>query len=104
MNLAARVALQKTEPALVRLVDALRGRIEAGDLTAGPELCEAVSALVAVTVATAPEARGTMLSTAEMAERLGISVSTLLKHKKAKTIVPVLQRGKFLRWSGRETL
>ena len=104
MTLAARVALQKAEPALVRLVDELRGKVQAGDPAAGRALCEAVQALAAIAGATAPEATGGMLTTEAMAERLGLSVKSLLRHKKAGTIKPAIERGKLLRWSGRESL
>jgi hypothetical protein len=104
MSLAARVALQKAEPVLVHLVDELRGRVESGELTAQFELFQAVQALVAVVGATAPGSSGELVTTRQLSERFGLSVKTILRHKKNGTITPVLQRGKLIRWSGSETL
>ncbi len=48
--------------------------------------------------------RGAMLTTGEMATRLGIAPKTLLRHKAAKKIRPAVEQGKLLRWSGQESL
>jgi hypothetical protein len=104
MSLAARVALQKSEGALVRLVEDLRGRVEAGDLTAGPVLCQAVLALSEIQRATAPEASGRLLTTAELADKIGVSPKTLLKRKAKGEIRPLLQKGKLIRWAAGQTL
>lgn len=49
-----------------------------------------------------PGGRGELLTTAQMAERLGIAPKTLLKHKAAGAVKPALQRGKLIRWKGDE--
>jgi hypothetical protein len=49
-----------------------------------------------------PGSRGALLTTAEMAERLGISPKSLLRQKSRGQIKPAHQRGKFVRWSGAE--
>ena len=103
MSLASRVALQKAEPLLVRRLEALRNRVEAGE-EVWPELCECIRTLVAIAPAVAPDANGMLLTTGQMAERLGMSTKTLLRHKANGKIKPAVARGKLLRWSGRETL
>jgi hypothetical protein len=47
---------------------------------------------------------GEMLTTGDMAKRLGLSTKTLLRHKKAGAIKPAVQRGKLIRWKGDEAL
>src|SRR5262245_32800062 len=49
-----------------------------------------------------PGVRGELLTTGQMAERLGIAPKTLLKHKAAGVVRPALQRGKLIRWRGDE--
>ncbi len=104
MGLASRVALQHGEKLLVESAEALRSRVEAGDQTALAEYCEVLRTLATIGRAVAPEATGGLLTTEEMAQKMGLSVRSLLRHKKAGTIKPTLQHGKLLRWSGRESL
>jgi hypothetical protein len=61
-----------------------------------------VHALAAIVPSLAPERGGGLLTTAEMAGRLGISPKTLLRRKSEGEIRPVLQRGKLIRWRGDE--
>jgi len=58
-----------------------------------------------------PEAGGTLLTTKDMASRLGVSAKTLLRHKSKGRIQPALEQGhhngkggKLIRWSGQERL
>ncbi len=104
MSLAARVALGKVEALLARRLEELHARAQAGEAGAMSELCDVARTLAALQSATAPELTGAMLSTAEMAQRLGISSKTLLRHASEGRVKPALRRGKLVRWSGRETL
>ena len=61
-----------------------------------------VHALAAIAPSLAPEHGGALLTTAEMAERLGISPKTLLRQKSTGGIRPAVQRGKLIRWRGDE--
>jgi hypothetical protein len=82
-----------------RIVE-LEERLEA-DPSAWSEFYIAVHALAAI------EPRlghGDMLTTGMMAQRLGLSVKTLLKHKKSGAIQPAVVRGKLIRWRGNEAL
>jgi hypothetical protein len=82
----------------------LEARIRTGDETAWPEYRETVGALATVFERMAPGRRGEFLTTREMAERLGVSPKTLLKHKARGTVRPAIQRGKLIRWHGDEPL
>lgn len=102
-SLQARVALGKAEAVLAERLESLRLRLTT-EPALWPEFCDAARALAAIAPATAPEATGAMLTTEQMAERLGLSVKSLLKHKKQGSIRPAVEKGKLLRWSGRERL
>jgi len=84
-------------------IDALEKRVRGGDETAWPDYQEALRTLSALLSHLGPE-RGTMLSTAEMAARLGIAPKTLLRHKAKGRIRPAIAQGKLLRWRGNEPL
>lgn len=103
MNLHVRVELQHGEKLLVKRAGELRARLEA-EPALWPDYMDAVRTLAAIAPAVAPEASGRLLRTEEMAERLGMSAKTLLRHKTSGKITPAVSRGKCIRWTGRETL
>ena len=103
MGLALRVALGKGEAILLKRLEDLQPRL-ASEPAVWPEYCELLRTLAAIGPATAPETTGRLLSTQEMAERLGLAAKTLLKHAAAKRIRPAVRNGKHIRWSGRESL
>ncbi len=80
----------------------MEARLAAGEEAAWPEFLEAAKVLALLLPALAPDQRGALLTTAEMADRLGISPKTLLKHKANGAIRPRVQRGKLIRWRGDE--
>jgi hypothetical protein len=86
-----------------RLV-ALEAQIRAGDETAWESYLATVHALAVVGLQAAPGARGELLTTAQMAARLGVKPKTLLKHKAAGAVKPAQQRGKLIRWKGDEAI
>jgi hypothetical protein len=105
------VALQKAEPLLVKRLGQLQDRLQAGDEAAWTEFLEVVKVLSALLPNLRPEAGGPMLTTAEMASRLGVAAKTLLRHKRNGRIQPAVEQGggkgkggKLLRWSGQERL
>ena len=104
MTLATLVALQKSEPLLVKRLSQLTERLQAGEEAVWGEFLSVVQALVALSECTAPEKRGSMLTTAEMASRLNMSVKTLLRTKAQGKILPAIANGKQLKWSGQERL
>ena len=70
------------------------------------EFREVAVALSAILPNIAPGRNGELLTTAQMAEKLGISSKTLLKRRRAGKVQPALQLGRrgvaALRWSGSE--
>ncbi len=84
----------------------LEDRLQADDVATWREYAEVAAALAAVLPALAPERRGGLLTTAEMAQRLGISSKTLLRRKAKGELRPALQLGRrgraALRWRGDE--
>ena len=97
MTSLARVALL-----LEQRLDVLADRIDAGEESLWPDFLRTVEVLVSVAAQSVPGARGELLSTAQMAERLGIKPKTLLRHKSNGSVKPALQRGKLIRWKGDE--
>jgi hypothetical protein len=104
MTFATLVALQKAEPLLTKRLGQLQERLQAGEEAAWGEFIEVVKVLAALVPTLSPESRGAMLTTKDMAARLGISPKTLLRHKNDKKIQPAVAKGKLLRWSGQENL
>jgi hypothetical protein len=95
-----------------RLTDrllALEARLDA-EPGAWSEYCATSSALAAISPQLAPGRAGEMLTTAEMAAKLGVSSKTLLKRRRAGTIRAALDFGKrdgkpgraLIRWRGDE--
>lgn len=102
------VALQ-LEHAAQRLADRLgqlEARLQDSDVAAWSEYATVTASLAAILPALAPDPHGDLMTTAEMASRLGIAPKTLLK-RRAKGLVgqPVVlgKRGRAaLRWKGSE--
>lgn len=78
----------------------LEERVRGGDETAWPAYLRALQTLVALD---RPE-RGAMLSTRDMAERLGVTPKSLLRRAARGEIVPALRAGKLIRWRGTEVV
>ena len=78
---------------LVQRLDALRGRIESGDEAAWDAFLETAAVFAALLPNIAPGAHGELLTTAQMAARLGVSPKTLLRRKAKGEIRPALTRG-----------
>jgi hypothetical protein len=98
--------LQHAAGRLADRLGQLEERFKAGDDTAWTEYATVASALASVAAEIAPERSGRLMSTAEMAEKLGIAPKTLLKRRANGEVRPVLQLGKrgraALRWNGTE--
>jgi hypothetical protein len=84
----------------------LEDRLQQGDADAWTPYLGTAQALATVLPAIAPERRGALLTTAEMADRLGIAPKTLLRRRKrgqVRAAVELGQRGRAaLRWRGDE--
>lgn len=96
--------LRKAEGLLADRLEQLEARLQAGEEAAWSEFLEVVGTLVALLPSLTPERGGAMLTTGEMAARLGVAPKTLLRHKARGRIHPAVERGKLLRWNGSERL
>ncbi len=94
--------LQRSASVLGARLAALEVELQAGEESRWPDYIATVHALAAIVPSLAPERGGALLTTAEMAGRLGISAKTLLRRKSDGGIRPALQRGKLIRWRGDE--
>jgi hypothetical protein len=72
------------------------------DDAAWGEYIATASALADTFAQIEPGRGGELLTTAEMAGRLGITPKTLLRHKATGSVKPAVQRGKLIRWRGDE--
>jgi hypothetical protein len=100
----AALALGALVPLLVARVEALRVRVAAGDGTAWAELVSTADLLLRLEAATAPGAGGALLTTSQLAQRMGVSAKTILRARKRGQLEPAAQLGQrgraALRWSG----
>ena len=83
---------------LAQRVADLEARVRAGDEGAWPEYLVALPVLAALSQAPA----GQLLTTAEMAERLGLTPKVLLRRTARGEITPAVRAGRLLRWAGDE--
>jgi len=88
---------------LASRAEALEARL-ADDETAWRPYCETILALATVEARLVPGEHGELLTTAQMADRLGLKPKTLLRHAAAGAVKPALRRGKLIRWKGDEGL
>ena len=90
--------LHRASLLLLKRLGDLERQISEGDETAWPEYRETALVVASLQEQAEPE----MLTTKDMATRLGVSVKTLLRHKQKGHITPTVKQGKLLRWSGTE--
>ena len=109
MSLPAPALALQLERAARRLGDRLaqlEARLEQDDAATWTAYSETVQALAVVLPAIAPERRGALLTTAQMAERLVIAPKTLLRRRKRGQVRPAVELGErgraALRWRGDE--
>jgi hypothetical protein len=98
-------ALARAALRLLRRLKDLEARVDAGDDAAWAAYERTVETLAGISPALlAPDRHGSLLTTAQMADRLGVAPKTLLKHKAKGAVRPALQRGKLIRWRGDEAV
>lgn len=98
-----RLRFDRAARLLAERLDLLEQRVREGDESAWAAYQEALHTLAALLPHLGSE-RGAMLTTAEMADRLGVAPKTLLRHKAKGRISPAVAQGKLLRWKGNEVL
>jgi hypothetical protein len=101
---ASTFALEHAAQVLAQRLVELEVRIQAGDESAWGLYVQTTMALASVVPNLSQERRGELLTTAEMATRLGIKPKTLLKRKGKGQIRPAMQAGKLIRWRGTESV
>jgi hypothetical protein len=79
-------------------LDDLERRIDAGDESAWAELLPTLEAAARLDACLTPGAHGELISTKELAARLGVTPKTILKRKGKGQLTPALQRGRLIRW------
>jgi Helix-turn-helix domain len=99
-------ALSRARELLEARLAALEARIRDGDEGAWPDYLTTAAVLASVSAQAVPGSHGELLSTKEMAQRLGISPKTLLKRRNRGGVRPALTLGKrgraAIRWRGDE--
>jgi hypothetical protein len=97
------LALRQAEARLRDRLVRLEARLDAGDESAWAAYTDVVLALATIAARLASAENGHLLSTGEMAARLGISSKTLLRRKARGEIAPALQLGRrgraAMRWA-----
>ncbi len=73
-------------------------RVAAGDESAWPAFLATIETAAVLERQLAPGAHGELLTTRQMAERLGVKPKTLLRHKRKGELRPAMQRGRLIRW------
>jgi hypothetical protein len=96
------LALQRAVRRLTERLEALESRLEGDASATWDEYRDTAAVLSNLLERFAPGRHGALLTTAQMAERLGVAPKTLLRRKKAGDIRPAVQRGKLIRWRGNE--
>jgi predicted DNA-binding transcriptional regulator AlpA len=99
--------LARAAPRLEKRLSELDAAIERGERGDWAEYLQLVLALSLIGPATSPEAGGRLLTTREMAEKLGISTTTLLRRREKGQLrhdaVTLGERGRAaIRWRGNE--
>jgi hypothetical protein len=98
--MTAGTLLARSVQLLTARVAALEERVRAGDESAWPLYLDALRTLAALD----RPARGAMLTTRDMAERLGVTAKSLLRRAAKGEIRPAMRAGKLIRWRGTETV
>jgi hypothetical protein len=104
MTQEARILTQARQRLLARL-EVLEAQLDGDALSpTWTEYRETLAVLLVLTQHERPGERGELLTTREMAERLGLAPKTLLKHAASGAVRPALKRGKLIRWRGDEAV
>jgi hypothetical protein len=100
--------LDRAARTLERRLAQLEERLTRGDDTAWPEYATAAASLATVSAQLSPEATGRLLTTGELATRIGVSPKTILRRKARGQLKPALVLGKrgrgAIRWRGDEAV
>src|SRR4030095_3086391 len=84
--------LEHAAAKLCARLGALEDRLDA-EPEIWPEYAQLAAAIAAILPALRPEARG-LMTTSQLAERLGVSPKTVLRRRKAGALTPAVELGK----------
>jgi hypothetical protein len=96
--------LARTARVLLARCEQLTAQAEAGDPDALAELLPLVGPLAALLPQLEPEARGALLTTRELADRLGVQPKTVLRRRAKGELRPALASGRLIRWRAADAL
>src|SRR5437879_5931860 len=103
-KLATMAALSRAARVLAERLAQMEVRVQSGEGVDWSAYTETVRTLALLVPTLSPERCGELLTTAEMAARIGIKPKTLLRRKARGQIRPAMQAGKLIRWRGSETM
>jgi hypothetical protein len=90
------LALQRAQRKLLEQLERLESQVDAADAETRREFREVAVALARL--AEAAEQRGDLMTSAELAQRLGVSTRTVRRRKQKGELTPALQSGRIVRW------
>jgi hypothetical protein len=96
--------LERAARVLLARCETLSVQAEAGDAAALAELVTVAGTLAALLPQLAPEARGALLTTRELAERMGVQPKTVLRRRARGELRPALASGRLIRWRASDAL
>lgn len=96
--------LERTARVLLARCEVLTAPAEAGDACALAELVMVAGTLAALLPQLEPEARGALLTTRELAERLGVAPKTVLRRRARGQLHPAHESGRLIRWRATDAL
>src|SRR6058998_635679 len=96
MSDAAELALDRAGRRVLARLQALEVRLEAGDDSAWEDYLTTIQALLVITRERRP---GQLLTTKELAQRLGVNERTVRRHRQLGALTPALARGRVIRWA-----
>jgi hypothetical protein len=96
--------LERTARVLLTRCEQLNPQAEAGDPGALAELLTIVGPLAALLPQIEPESRGALLTTRELALRLGVQPKTVLRRRARGELRPALSSGRLIRWRASDAL
>ncbi len=101
---AAPAILERAARMLLTRCETLTAQVEAGDEAALPALLAVVGPLAALLPQLEPEARGALLTTKELADRMGVVPKTVLRRRARGELRPALASGRLIRWRASDAL
>jgi len=101
---AAPAILERAARVLLTRVETLISPAETGDPAALADLIALVGPLSTLLPQLEPEARGALLTTQQLAERLGVKPKTVLRRRARGELRPALASGRLIRWRASDAL